>query len=245
MRYRLDFSGECRHCGAAMNGVVHGVPRQAERLVLFHCAACDQATGWAPVPAGRRRQSGAVNQAYLAATPPDRCPNCQGRETSEHASSALSFQEWRSLEMAWDLVDRGERSFAATAPCWDCGRPVEIAWEIEPRSLFSIERRMTCLFWTVVLLSPLLLLLSPLIILIWAGWLWLSGGCLRCGHPLAAYSSLPLKAEDGGGSLHQCPRCGAFYYLSIMGPVAARRLTPVEVRNQWPELDETKLSNTR
>lgn len=101
----------------------------------------------------------------------------------------------------------------------------------------NIDRKMRLMIWgatiALILLAPILLLLSPVIVPVWILWSWARGHCLRCGHAWTCYSAMPLLAEDGGGSLHRCRGCGAYYYLPIMGPADVQPMTAEEVQSRY------------
>lgn len=237
-RYEIEFSGECPACQADMEGFIRDVPR-AERVVVFLCADCgNRVTAWVPAAEDLRGVKLWCNtQAVVAPSPPSRCAVCGTAAAATAAGSRSALKEWQTLRIDWKRAGRRENDMVLTAPCWECGKPVRISWQVKRQRFLGMNQRgmsffMWCLVGGAIILSPLLLLLSPLLAIGWLLWHWLTGKCLRCGHMYTSYESMPLVSEDGGGSLRRCPRCGAHYYLPGMGPVAVQPVSAEELRRR-------------
>ncbi len=217
-----------------MDGFVRRVPMRGGRIRLFLCRSCERFTAWMKSDSESIQNQDDLAAIVISPTQPDKCRFC-GEGAGNGEDGKPIFSRWADLNPSCNRpVAEGEDSLFS-AECWHCGKKTEFELHLGKNGFFSFERRSGFYMWgTVVLcilLSPLIIVISPFLIVAWIIWKKSRGECLRCSTPFTSYESLPKLECHSAEEIHRCPSCGACYIIPMSGPVAARPLSPAEMKD--------------
>lgn len=230
MRYEMNFQGRCRSCDWSISGDSGAL-------------GCWPPFGELPIVRGARIHwwiCGGCHRPVCVPDPPPprwwRIGHPFGRRSRKFKPFTCEcggvFKYWHTFTAPWERVGQPWLNLPSSARCPKCGAPVTLEWNIarDPGlPLIFVFPLVLGIGLAVIVLLPVGLIVYPIV--------WLNaairGKCLHCDS--AQYINLPMIDADAGGTLHRCPKCGAWYEVPATGPGPGRRVIEEEVAVRWPE----------